>query len=669
MDPSIAHDLSIFPGTAPGQQRPFAVVPKRRLVDLRWPDIGISLGILGAVGASLASLIGTLAFVDRKPFYLQNVLEKSNRASLWQVMLLSVALSVLPALFLVLVTRGRAAPALKRLADCVAPLILAGLMPSLFAYEIWSNHPLTYLLQLSVTVLLAEFLVTRWLRGFPEVSRSIARGREFPRLSRYLPLAIVVVASIGYIIFFSYYTILHHRRFGTSAFDLGINMNWAYNALNGHPWRCTVLYGADGGHFLGNHAIFAMFFWLPWFWLSPTAETFLIYQAVMCGIAAIPLYLVAKELLPRGIAVIVALAYLMYAPLHGPQFYDYHELLAALPFHFLLYYVILKERYRWVPLFAILIYAHREDMPVGVTILGLFLMASGLRPKLGAWLAVASASAFVIIKFVVMPSFGTWWFADIYKELQPAGSQGYGPVVQTLLINPSYGLSTLLREDKLVYFLHLFAPLVFLPFRKLPLAFLALPGFFFTLMTTGYPPTISIAFQYTTHWIPYVFLATILSLRVMRDRFGAERQWGAVVALLLGIASHSTTFGAVIQHNTFVGGFTRVVFEESKQDKKLYADFMRLVRQIPQSASVAATEHEVPHIAARINAYTIRGGHADADYLLLRAGESTEIAADAFRRNKYGLVDRVGKTFFLFKKNFDAPEAETDKAKKDYGIR
>jgi uncharacterized membrane protein len=667
VDPSIAHDLSIFPGTAPGEKRPLPVVPKRRLIDLRWADIGVSLGILGAVGASLASLIGTLTFVERKPFYLQNVLEKSNRASLWQVMLLSVALSVLPALIVVLVTRGRAATALKRLADGVAPLVIAGLLPSLFAYEIWSNHPLTFLLQLGVTVLLTEFLVTRWLRGFPEVSRSLARGREYPRLRRYLPLAIVIVASIGYAVFFSYYTILHHRRFGTAAFDMGININWAYNALHGHPWRCTVLYGPDGGHFLGNHAIFAMFLWLPLFALSPTAELLLTYQAVMCAVAAIPLYLVAKELLPRGVAVIVALAYLMYAPLHGPNFYDYHELLVALPFHFLLYYVILKERYRWVPLFAILIYAHREDMPVGVTILGIFLLLSGIRPKVGAWLAVASVVTFVTIKFLVMPSFGTWWFADIYKELQPAGSQGYGPVVQTLLVNPSYGLSTLLREDKLVYFLHLFAPLVFLPFRKLPLAFLALPGFFFTLMTTGYPPTVSIAFQYTTHWIPYVFLATVLSLRVIRDQFGAERQWGAVAALVLGIASHSTTFGAVIQHNNFVGGFSRVVFEESKQDKKLYADFRRLIQHIPPSASVAATEREVPHVAARLNAYTIRGGHGDADYLLLRVGESTDIASDAFRRSKYGLVDRVGKTFFLFKKNHEHPD--TDKAKKDYGIR
>jgi uncharacterized membrane protein len=639
----------------------------RRLRDLRWSQIWVALGILGGVSASLANLVATFVVVDKKPFYLHNKLDPANRASLWLLMLAGVVGTVLPLLGLVLFSRGRAAPAIVRLADRVCPLIIAGLLPSLFAYEIWSSQPLTYLMLLSFSVLLTEQLVTRWVRGLPELGRSWARVRSFPRLGRWLPLTIVIAAAIGYAVFFSYYTLLNHRRFGTSAFDLGINVNWCFNALHGRPFRCTVLFGPDGGNFLAGHAIFAMFLWLPFYAIHPGPEMFLIYQSVMCGIAAIPLYLLAKQLLPRAGAVVVALAYLLFAPLHGPNFYDFHELPVALPFHFLLYLAVAKERYRWVPLLTIVLYAHREDVSVGLTILGIFLMLSGVRPKVGAALALISPLVFVAIKFVLMPAMGSWWFAGIYKDLQPAGSDGYGPVVQTILINPAYALSTLLREEKLVYFLHLFAPLVFLPLRKPALVLLALPGFFFTLMTTGYPPTVSIAFQYTTHWIPYLFLATVLSLRVIRDTLGPERQWGAIAALALGIASHSTTFGAVIQHDTFIGGFQRVVFEESAREKKLYADFMKLVAMIPQAASVAATEHESPHVSARMNSYTIRGGHGDADYLLLRQNESTDMAGDAFRRNKYGLVGRVGNTFFLFKKNHDSPD--TEKAKKDYGLR
>lgn len=667
MDPTVAHDLSLFPGTPVVPHPSGLPLPPRRLRDLRWSQIWVALGILGAVSASLANLVATFLVIDKKPFFLQNKLDPSNRSVLWFVMLAGLAGTILPLLATVLFSRGRAAPSIVRLADRVCPLIVAGLLPSLFSYEIWSNQPLTYLALLSFSVLLTEQLVTRWVRALPELGRSWARLPSFPRIGRWLPLAIVIAAAIGYAVYFSYYTLLNHRRFGTSAFDLGINVNWCFNALHGRPFRCTVLFGPDGGNFIAGHAIFAMFMWLPLYAIHPGPEMFLIYQSVMCGIAAIPLYLLSKQLLPRAGAVAVALAYLMFAPLHGPNFYDFHELPVALPFHFLLYLAIAKERYRWVPLLTIILYAHREDVSVGLTILGIFLMLSGVRPKVGAALTLISPIVFVLIKFVLMPMAGSWWFADIYKELQPAGSEGYGPVVQTILINPSFALSTLLREEKLVYFLHLFAPLVFLPLRKPALVLLALPGFFFTLMTTGYPPTVSIAFQYTTHWIPYLFLATVLSLRVIRDTLGPERQWGAIAALVLGVASHTTTFGAVIQHDTFIGGFQRVIFEESAKDKKLYADFMKLVRMIPPEASVAATEHESPHVSARLNSYTIRGGHGDADYLLLRRGESTDVAGDAFRRNKYGLVGRVDNTFFLFKKNHDSPE--TEDAKKDYGLR
>ena len=39
----------------------------------------------------------------------------------------------------------------------------------------------------------------------------------------------------------------------------------------------------------------------------------------------------------RPVAVTVAFAYLMFAPLHGPNFYDFHWMPLAVFFHFLLY--------------------------------------------------------------------------------------------------------------------------------------------------------------------------------------------------------------------------------------------------------------------------------------------------------------------------------------------
>jgi uncharacterized membrane protein len=662
----MAYELSLLTrgnSTGGNENAPPVRTPKRDFFALPWTDSAPAIGLFAAIGASLGLFTCTSWLIDRSSFFLKNSLDPSLRSLLWSSVLVGALVAgVIPVLLLV-ASRGRAARAITHAADLACPLILVGLLPSLFAHQLWSTQPLTYLAQLGAVVLLAERLVARMLEATPSLFRALARVERFPRVRRWLPLAVIVLASAAYAAWFSYYTLLHHRRFGTAAYDLGINVNWCYNALHGNLFRSTVEFGPDGGNVLAGHAIFAMFLWLPLYALHPGAEVLLIYQSVMCGLAAIPLYLTAKELLPRSAALVVALGYLMFAPLHGPNFYDYHELPVALPFHFCLHYVIITRRYRWVPLLLFILYAHREDVSVGLTVLGAFLLLTRLRPRLGLVLCIVSPLVFVAIKFALMPAVGSWWFADMYKELQPSGSTGYGPIVQTVLINPVYFLHTLLTEQKLIYFLHLFAPLVFLPFRRPLLAMLAMPGFFFTLMTTSYGPTLSIAFQYTTHWIPYLFLSTIFSLRMINERFGAARLSGAIAAIALGVLSHSTTFGAVIQHDTFIGGFSRIVFKESESDKRQYAEFKKLIAKIPQEASVGATERETPHIGARIDAYTLRLAHGEADYLLIRAGEVNDIIRDAFRRNPYGFVGDAGGTFYLFKKRHESPKTKWAKEK------
>ena len=44
------------------------------------------------------------------------------------------------------------------------------------------------------------------------------------------------------------------------------------------------------------------------------------------GFAAVPLYLFASTQLSRPMAAVLAIAYLFFPPLHGPNFYDFHLL-------------------------------------------------------------------------------------------------------------------------------------------------------------------------------------------------------------------------------------------------------------------------------------------------------------------------------------------------------
>ncbi len=616
------------------------------------------------VGASVGLFCGTLAvgkdalvgFLDK------NDLPKDARNALlfWLAGGLLSAGSV--ALVWLLVVRRRGVLAFERAAQVALPLLLVGFVPSMLSAKPWHDKPLPFLAALAALTLLAEQLFRRSFAAWPsEVFRALPPARLSPRLSRLLPLGVVLCGSLAYSVYFSHYTILNHQRFGTSGFDLGINVNWSWNALHGAWTRSPVLFGPDGGHFYSNHAIFAMAYWLPLFALRPGAEVLLVFQATMVGFAGTTLYLFASTQLPRWSAVVVAFAFLLFAPLHGPNFYDYHELLPPLFFHFLLYWAIATERYKLVCLLVPVLWSFREDVAVGLTVLGLFLALTGVRAKLGVLLAAASGIWFVIIKFILMPSWGSWWFASIYSELQAPGQQGYGSVVQTLLVNPVYGFSTLLREEKLIYFLHMFGALALLPGRRLALVLLAIPGFAFSLLTTGYAPTVSIAFQYTCHSIPYLFAASVLALRVLgRGDGGLIRQRAAVGALALGVVLHSYVFGAVFQHETFVGGFGRIVFEITPQEKQRFQTMKRLNSLIPRDASVAAAENVVPHVAARLDVYTLKDGvPVPAEFVVVNgltaSYDNTRRALQKMvERDPYGLF-ASGDDLYVFKRGHESP--------------
>lgn len=627
-----------------------------------------ALAIFAGVGASLGLFVALLGVRQGvlADFLQSNLLGTPLRTALSLGILIGATLGGLPALVYLMLRRRAGVAELRRAADLIFPLAIAFLLPSLFTARPWSSQPMVYLVQLAAAGFAFEWTLKRAIPAWPQ-SVSAWFARVWPssaRAQRLIPLGVVLTASTAYAVYFAHYTLLNHHRLGTSGFDLGINVNWCFNALHGQPWRCTVLYGEPGGHFLANHAIFAMFGYLPLFALKPDAEFFLLWQAIMAGFAGSTLYLFASTQIPRWSAVVVALAFLLYAPLHGPNFYDYHELIPPLFFHFLLYWAIAKNKNWLVALLIPVIWSFREDIPVGTCILGLFLLLTGVRARLGAIIAVTSLVWFVVLKFGIMASSGSWWFAGIYKDLQPAGTSGYGPVVQTMLINPSYLLKTLLTEEKLIYFLHMLAPLALLPMRRPALMILAAPGFAFSLLTTGYAPTLSIAFQYTCHSIPYMFAASVLMLRVLgRGESGSLRRRAALGAVALGVLSHSYVFGAVLQHETFVGGFSKIEFEISQEEQLRYETVKRMNALIPREASVAASENLVPHVAARMNVFTLKdGAPADVDYVILHGGsvqmDSSRGALNImFARDDYGLLSQAH-DIYLFKRNHDSPETK-----------
>jgi hypothetical protein len=140
--------------------------------------------------------------------------------------------------------------------------------------------------------------------------------------------------------------------------------------------------------------------------------------------------------------------------------------------------------------------------------------------------------------------------------------------------------------------------------------------------------------------------------------------------LLFGVTVHSYVFGAILQHETYIGGFLPVPYKITASEKDQYAKLKKVVSLIPRTASVAATDREVPHISNRYSAYTLRIHHGDSDYLLINqtgvAPDVRNIVQNALSRNDYGYVTKEG-PFYLFKRGHVS--SETEKAFKTLGLR
>lgn len=263
---------------------------------------------------------------------------------------------------------------------------------------------------------------------------------------------------------------------------------------------------------------------------------------------------------------------------------------------------------------------------------------------------MAAALYFGIVKFLVMPAVErdpSFLFA--FAGLLPAGEASFEAVLRTVIGNPVFTLGTLLSPSKLVYVLQVMVPLAFLPLRR-PLGWLfLLPGFFFTLLSTGYAPLNQISFQYTAHWTGFLFPALVLGLaqqgrlRGPQDHHARSRLWAATLALVAATLACSYQYGAILQQYTARSGFDRFIFGTTDVDRQRRAELYALIGRIPPLAKTVGSETVVPHIAGRPDVYTLRVGLYDAEYLLFAMVPSAEgeleQAAAALAGGQFGIVE------------------------------
>ncbi len=406
---------------------------------------------------------------------------------------------------------------------------------------------------------------------------------------RRAPLIALSAIYAAYAAAWSYISIMRLLSLNAFVFDLGVNMQFAWDAV----LRPSL------HSFLRDLAYKGIVYVVAPVFLTGSYPAVLIFQSAFIGLGAFPIYGIARRALrSEAAALAMAASYLIYFPLAGVNWYDAHYQ-ALFPTLFLLgYYFYVRGRY--APAAASLILSAMVRFPYAVFPLMFSLMVLGEElvgrargrgadaGRLRLALAVASFSALM----------GALWYALVMGRSVVLQGPFVGAVLSSVrgasYQSPAVDLGTKLLTLALFLEPVLFTTLLsrrWLPFLA-PYAYLL-----FATSTTIYRYPYVFALQYPAGVVPFVYLGAIEGIALLSR--GRPRRAAIIAAAVL---ASTAMFAAAYQPYGPLNGSVPISFQLGTQtaaDMRLYGEFSRMVSLIPRDDPYVLFQDNMPELLPR----------------------------------------------------------------------
>ena len=524
----------------------------------------------------------------------------------------------------------------------------------------------------------------------------------------WLAWVVLVVSTLVFTFLVGQHALVRYQSFHADAFDLG-NMDQAmWNTLHGHPFRFTNR-GLDWQGpptRLGLHVEIIFLLLAPLYLIHSGPETLLVLQTVALALGVLPLFLLARRLLPALplLAAAFVVAYLWCPALLGEALWDFHPVALATPLLLTAVWALATRRYGWFVVAAVLAAMTKEDVALSLIPLGVALWIWHGRPRFGQAVIVLSLLWTALCFFVILPHFngGASGGNNFWYRYAWLGSSA-GDAVRNLLTHPWLPLQIVLtnpgRRTYLVRILGIGGGLsVFAPFLWLS----ALPELAVNLFSSR-AEQYSGFYQYNAMLVAYFSAASVYgaahlynsrrrveagdapaakdappstpssapapSATLARTRSTLHTVWRRVSDLWSGAIARIplpsrfitpvvillllvTTFWSVQSANPRLTSFWNVGGAPSKHAAVINA----LLARVPADAVVAATDTLDPHLSDRYTIYLMPDPQSyQADYVAAdvaaaavenRAGDAVMFAR-MLSSGRYQLVGTAGNVTVL----------------------
>jgi uncharacterized membrane protein len=344
---------------------------------------------------------------------------------------------------------------------------------------------------------------------------------------------LLAVGVLAYIAFYLTWSIYNYTHMGTYGFDLGIHDQAVWLLSRGHTPFITI----SGNDYFGDHLSWIMFALVPLYWVFPSANVLLVTQTLALGLAAIPAFLVARELLrSERLAGVVAWAYILNPYIAWTNLEQFHPDSFEVPLVFLAFLFVVRRRWRAFFVTIVLMMLVKEDVPLLVIGLGVWV---ALRFNRGVGVRTAALGTlwmFVNFRFLLPILSGTGSLATYVSahatRIPFGGLRGF---LHTIVTKPWQVITYACEGDRLMYYLKVFTPMAFLPWLSpSTLAAVCLPLLANGLSTFYYQ--LSLEHHYGTLVVPGLMIAAIFGIALARSsRLRSGMACAMVVGAIIGL--------------------------------------------------------------------------------------------------------------------------------------
>jgi uncharacterized membrane protein len=361
------------------------------------------------------------------------------------------------------------------------------------------------------------------------LTRLIAWSRTY-EAQQHLALALSTLFCALYTSVMLYHVLLRYQTFTATAFDLG-NMDQAvWNTLHGRPFAFTNrgidYYGPSTR--LAIHVEPIIFLLAGLYALHADPQTLLVTQTLAIGAGGLAVFFLARRKLSEWplAAPAFVVAYFLAPAVIGENIFDFHPIALATPLLLAAMLAIDARRYGWFCVAGILAAATKEDVPLVVGLLGLYIAFAQHRRKFGlAVLLIGCLWTFVAF-FVIIPHFyhGTvknnFWYRYATLGDSPTAALSH------LIAQPWLLFGTLITWDKVAYMLGLLRSSGFLLLLAPWVMIGALPELAVNLSSTDWA-LYSGVYHYNALIIAFIMAATIEGAAVLIRHWPSLLAWAA----------------------------------------------------------------------------------------------------------------------------------------------